>query len=115
MTGAYVLYCGILIVLGSACLMPMPLLLPLQDPTGFVEKSELVAKVKSVASAGPQKAGGAAAPPAGYLYHAESGYFWGAADSMYFDAGTGTFYSPVSQQWFTRDATGSFQPVAAAS
>jgi len=71
-----------------------------QDPTGAVEKSDLVAQVKAAASV-----------PSGYVFHAESGYYWGAADSMYYHAETGHYYNPVSSEWCYWDgASRKFMP-----
>lgn len=75
-----------------------------QDPSGAVEKSELVARVRA-----------AAAVPAGYAFHAESGYYWGAADSMYYHAASGNYYNPVSSEWCAWDpAARKFVPVPGA-
>lgn len=83
-----------------------------QDPSGAVEKSDLVERVRGVAAAGPART----AVPAGYLFHAESGYYWGAADSMYFHAESGKYYNPLNGAWCSWDAaTGKFMPVPTGS
>ncbi len=79
----------------------------------MVEKSELVELARRAGEAGAANAapGGV---PGGYLYHADSGYYWGEADSMYFEAASGCYYSPVTREWFRRDpASGDFVPVKA--
>mmetsp|Transcript_20692 Transcript_20692/g.57435 ORF Transcript_20692/g.57435 Transcript_20692/m.57435 type:complete len:445 (-) Transcript_20692:441-1775(-) len=70
------------------------------DVTGVLEKAELVEKAKAVSQV-----------PEGYVYHAESGYYWGDQDSMYCEAISGGFYNPVTQKWFHRDPeSGKFTP-----
>ncbi|GFR41659.1 hypothetical protein Agub_g2401, partial [Astrephomene gubernaculifera] len=93
------------------------------DPSGFVEKGDLVAKVREVlAGAGGTTAGGSSggaaadgagdgafmAPP-GYVFDPSSGYFYSEEAGMYYDTKTGGYCQAATGKWFYLDAgSGSF-------
>lgn len=67
------------------------------DADGFVEKADLIARVKEVAAQGPE-----GEAPAGYVFDPATGYFLNAETGMYWDAATGGFCS--NGKWFSWDA-----------
>jgi hypothetical protein len=80
-----------------------------QDPSGIVEKQELVSTVARLAAAGPQGESAAlpptsATPPAGYTWDAAAGYFHSPATGLYWDAATGGYYNPADSKWYAWDA-----------
>ncbi|BDA46148.1 probable CD2 antigen cytoplasmic tail-binding protein 2 homolog [Coccomyxa sp. Obi] len=74
-----------------------------QDPTGIVEKNDLVAKVKELAERGPDGELPAEAP-AGYTFDPSSGYFYNAESGLYYDASSGGYYSGSTSKWYNYDA-----------
>uniref|UniRef100_A0A061RF91 SAP domain-containing protein n=1 Tax=Tetraselmis sp. GSL018 TaxID=582737 RepID=A0A061RF91_9CHLO len=74
-----------------------------QDTSGVVEKAELVERARLAAASAASPSGAA---PEGYVFHEESGLYWGPAESMYFDASSGFFYNPASREWCYRDPGG---------
>lgn len=54
----------------------------LQDAAGFVEKADLVAKVREVAAQGPE-----GEAPAGYVFDAATGYYLNSGESTACSAG----------------------------
>ena len=84
------------------------------DPTGIIEKRELVEKVKEASAAGvtaqvpTQKASGAAPPPRappGYSYDPSTQMWFSRESNMYWDSKSGGFYNPSDQLWYSYDAT----------
>ena len=76
-----------------------------QDAAGIVDKSDLVAKVREVASRGPEGADDPALQvPRGYSYDAGTGYYYSPETSMYYDASSGGFFSSQSQKWYAFSA-----------
>ncbi|KAK9806523.1 hypothetical protein WJX73_006788 [Symbiochloris irregularis] len=76
-----------------------------QDAAGIVDKSDLVAKVKEVASRGPEGADDPALQvPQGYSYDAGTGYYYSPESSLYYDASSGGFYSSQAQKWYAFNA-----------
>ena len=71
-----------------------------QDPSGIVEKGDLVARVKAAADQGPE--GEVPAAPPGYEFDAASGYFWSSASNLYYDAASGGYYD--GSKWYSYDA-----------
>ena len=80
----------------------------IKDPTGIVEKGDLVSKVAALAAAGPAVAvsargggagGGVRPTPAGYAYDAASGYFYGAEAGLYWDPKSGGFWDAAAGAW----------------
>ncbi|KAL4436141.1 hypothetical protein ABPG77_005589 [Micractinium sp. CCAP 211/92] len=67
------------------------------DAAGFVEKADLVAKVREVAAQGPE-----GEAPAGYVFDAATGYYLNSETGMYWDAATGGFCSGGT--WYSWDA-----------
>ncbi|GLC52767.1 hypothetical protein PLESTB_000665900 [Pleodorina starrii] len=95
------------------------------DSSGFVEKADLVAKVRQVVDAAPTA--GAAAPgagsaggggggsdgafvaPPGYVFDPSSGYFFSEDSGMYYDTSSGGYCQAATGKWFYLDAScGSF-------
>ncbi|KAL4422393.1 hypothetical protein ABPG75_008590 [Micractinium tetrahymenae] len=64
---------------------------------GFVEKADLIGKVREVAAQGPE-----GEAPAGYTFDPATGYFLNAETGMYWDATTGGFCS--GGKWYSWDA-----------
>ncbi|GLI71081.1 hypothetical protein VaNZ11_015992 [Volvox africanus] len=83
------------------------------DPSGFVEKGDLVSKIKEVVDGvGPAGAGAggigsgnvsAFVAPAGYVFDPSSGYFYSEESGMYYDINTGGYCQAASGQWFYLD------------
>ena len=71
-----------------------------QDASQIVEKDDLVARVKAVASRGPE--GEEAAAPAGYELDPASGYYYSTAAGMYYDASSGGYYDGT--KWYSFDS-----------
>jgi CD2 antigen cytoplasmic tail-binding protein 2 len=76
------------------------------DPSGIVEKGELVAKVKETAEKSGNKAenlttGKNAQAPAGYAFDPSSGMWYSAESAMYWDSNSGGFYNPASEKWYS--------------
>lgn len=84
------------------------------DPTGIVEKGELVAKVKEASATGNKgggdESGKAAAvnaqAPAGYAFDPSSGMWHSSESGMYWDSSTGGFYNPADEKWYSFSAEG---------
>ncbi len=74
----------------------------MKDATGFVEKSELVAKIKEVAASEKPTAGAASsnAPP-GYAFDPTSSMWWSSDSGMYWDPKSGGFYNPSDSKWYS--------------
>ncbi|GIL85988.1 hypothetical protein Vretimale_9026 [Volvox reticuliferus] len=83
------------------------------DPSGFVEKGDLVSKVKEVVDASGPAGGNASgggggnesafvAPP-GYVYDPSSGYFFSEDSGMYYDTNTGGYCQAATGKWFYLD------------
>ena len=70
-----------------------------QDASQIVEKDDLVARVRAVASQGPE--GEEAAAPPGYVLDPTSGYYYSEAAGMYYDASSGGYYD--GQRWYSFD------------
>ena len=65
-----------------------------------MEKDDLVARVRALASRGPE--GEDAAAPLGYVLDPASGYYYSAAAGMYYDASSGGYYD--GSKWYSFDA-----------
>ncbi|KXZ50512.1 hypothetical protein GPECTOR_16g687 [Gonium pectorale] len=90
------------------------------DPSGFVEKGDLIAKVREVVAAGGPAggavagaagagAGGAFEAPPGYVFDPNSGYFYSEEAGMYYDVNTGGYCQVSTGKWFYVDqASGNF-------
>lgn len=63
-----------------------------QDPSGIVEKADLVAKVEAAAAAASSADGTAAVPP-GYAFDPESKYYYSEQARMFYDAASGGYFS----------------------
>ena len=81
------------------------------DPTGIVEKGELVQKVKeaaAVAAATGKNGGGGSGltAPAGYSFDPGSGMWHSPESGMYWDSTSGGFYNPSDEKWYSFSAEG---------
>ncbi|KAI3429814.1 hypothetical protein D9Q98_010127 [Chlorella vulgaris] len=68
------------------------------DGAGIVDKTDLVAKVKQAAAAGPE-----GAAPEGYIFDAATGYYLSADTGMYWDPASGGFYNGGDGKWYSWD------------
>ncbi|GIL61778.1 hypothetical protein Vafri_16164 [Volvox africanus] len=83
------------------------------DPSGFVEKGDLVSKVKEVVDGVGPAGGGAGGSgsgnqsafvaPLGYVFDPTSGYFFSEESGMYYDTNTGGYCQAASGKWFYLD------------
>lgn len=79
-----------------------------KDPTGVVDKSELVAMVRAAAADGPD-----GAVPAGYTRDSASGYYYSPDTGLYYDATSGCYYNSRESKWYRWDAgQGQYVPAA---
>lgn len=85
-----------------------------EDASAYVEKGDMVKKVKELAAKGPVVAEGSKAPgafqaPPGFAFDPTSGQFYSTEHNMYFDTSSGCYYR--GSQWFTFNAAaGQFVP-----
>jgi len=85
------------------------------DPSGIVEKGELVAKVLEASTRGNKGSLGKAAAaavhaqaPAGYAFDPSSGMWHSAESGMFWDSNTGGFYNPADGKWYSFSAEGNW-------
>jgi len=70
-----------------------------QDPTGIVEKGDLVSRVRAAAEVGPE--GEPSSAPPGYTFDNASGYYWSSSAQLYYDAASGGYYD--GSKWYSYD------------
>lgn len=78
----------------------------MQDTSGIIEKSDLVARVKQTAAASKQKGKNDQAAyhvPPGYVYDPSSQMWYSEESQMYFDTKSGGFCSAADGKWYSYD------------
>ena len=75
-----------------------------QDPSGIVEKADLVAKVEAVAATAAASNGTAAVPP-GYKFDPESKYYYSDQSRLFYDTASGGYFSQDDGKWYSWDGS----------
>jgi OCRE domain len=76
----------------------------MQDPSGIVEKGDLVFKVEAVAAMTAASNGTAAVPP-GYVFDPESKYYYSEQSRLFYDTASGGYFSQDDGNWYSWDGS----------